>query len=175
MEECAKLCLEKEGCNYFIVGNGKFRGVDKTGSCGDLADKSEASTVYFAWNDFYWPLSLMLACICTHTLAQDFVSGRKRTVAAKTQANDLNLTRTTSTRFAAHQASSFGNFSADFYRSRLMQANAKKGPVRTLKIRDYIVLPAREVRICCVISLLLVEFRRGRHSCHCMCSQRDMF
>ena len=31
VEECAKLCLDKEGCNYFIVGNGVIDGVDKTG------------------------------------------------------------------------------------------------------------------------------------------------
>ena len=32
VEECAKLCLEQEGCEYFIVGNGKIDGVDKTGA-----------------------------------------------------------------------------------------------------------------------------------------------
>ena len=32
VEECAKLCLEQEGCDYFIVGNGKIDGVDKTGA-----------------------------------------------------------------------------------------------------------------------------------------------
>ena len=32
VEECAKLCLEQEGCDYFIVGNGKINGVDKTGA-----------------------------------------------------------------------------------------------------------------------------------------------
>ena len=31
VEECAKLCLDQEGCNYFIVGNGEINGVDKTG------------------------------------------------------------------------------------------------------------------------------------------------
>ena len=31
VEECAKLCLDQEGCNYLIVGNGVIDGVDKTG------------------------------------------------------------------------------------------------------------------------------------------------
>ena len=57
MEECAKLCLEKEGCNYFIVGNGFTNdGIDKTGSCGDLADKSEDIT-------FFCVVSLLLAIV----------------------------------------------------------------------------------------------------------------
>ena len=32
VEECAKLCLEQEGCDYFIVGNGRVDGVDKKGA-----------------------------------------------------------------------------------------------------------------------------------------------
>ena len=31
VEECAKLCLDQEGCNYFIVGNGVINGANKTG------------------------------------------------------------------------------------------------------------------------------------------------
>ena len=31
VEECAKLCLDQEGCNYFIVGNGMIDGDNKTG------------------------------------------------------------------------------------------------------------------------------------------------
>ena len=30
--ECAKLCLEKEGCSYFKIGTGEIDGVDKTGT-----------------------------------------------------------------------------------------------------------------------------------------------
>ena len=31
VEQCAKLCLDQEGCNYFIVGNGVIDDVDATG------------------------------------------------------------------------------------------------------------------------------------------------
>ena len=31
VEVCAKLCLDQEGCNYFIVGNGVINGANKTG------------------------------------------------------------------------------------------------------------------------------------------------
>ena len=35
VEECAKLCLEQEGCDYFIAGNGVIDGVNKTGEWTD--------------------------------------------------------------------------------------------------------------------------------------------
>ena len=35
VEECAKLCLEQEGCDYFIAGNGLINGVNKTGEWTD--------------------------------------------------------------------------------------------------------------------------------------------
>merc|ERR1712226_1658913 len=33
VEECAQLCLEQKGCEYFIFGTGEIDGVDKTGHC----------------------------------------------------------------------------------------------------------------------------------------------
>ena len=32
VDECAERCKKQEGCHYFIVGNGKIDGVDKTGA-----------------------------------------------------------------------------------------------------------------------------------------------
>ena len=52
--ECAQLCKKQTGCHYFIVGNGKIGGVDKTGAC-----RSERSLL--AVIDFFF------AYIHTHT------------------------------------------------------------------------------------------------------------
>lgn len=44
VQECAKLCFDQEGCDYFILGNGVFNGVDSTGASGGCAAISELTT-----------------------------------------------------------------------------------------------------------------------------------
>ena len=43
MEECAKLCREQEGCDYFYTDAGIFNGVDGPGDCMWYKPKDECS------------------------------------------------------------------------------------------------------------------------------------